>query len=148
MAKLMVRGGRLVDPRNRQDGVADLIFEDGRVAEVGLELSVPKGTQVIEAAGLLVMPGLVDSHAHVSGEYRPGHAMMARVGVTTALNLSGDVRDVLEGIKVAGAGLTIASLDSPTPGNGQSHAYVNGGGFAGFVDAFTSRSDTNPGPTH
>lgn len=117
MAKLMVRGGRLVDPRNRQDGVADLIFEDGRVAEVGPELSVPKGTQVIEAAGLLVMPGLVDSHAHVSGEYRPGHAMMARVGVTTALNLSGDVRDVLEGVKVAGAGLTIASLDSPTPGN-------------------------------
>lgn len=117
MAKLMVRGGRLVDPRNRQDGVADLIFEDGRVAEVGAGLTVPKGAQVVEAEGLLVIPGLVDSHAHVSGEYRPGHAMMARVGVTTALNLSGDVRDVLEGIKAVGAGLTIASLDSPTPGN-------------------------------
>lgn len=117
MAKLMVRGGRLVDPRNRQDGVADLIFEDGRVAEVGAGLTAPKGAQVVEAEGLLVIPGLVDSHAHVSGEYRPGHAMMARVGVTTALNLSGDVRDVLEGIKAVGAGLTIASLDSPTPGN-------------------------------
>lgn len=117
MAKLMVRGGRLVDPRNRQDGVADLIFEDGRVAQVGAGLSVPKGAQVVEADGLLVMPGLVDSHAHVGGEYWPGHAMMARVGVTTALNLSGNVTDVLDGIKAVGAGLTIASLDSPTPGN-------------------------------
>src|SRR4051794_15628363 len=112
----MVRGGRLVDPRNGQDGEADLIFEDGRVAEVGPGLSAPKGAQVVDAAGLLVMPGLVDSHAHVSGNYAPGHAMMARVGVTTALNLSGEIGSVLDGIKAVGAGLTIASLDSPTPG--------------------------------
>ena len=116
MTKLMVRGGRLIDPKNGQDGVADLIFEDGRVTEVGAELSAPKGAQVVDAAGLLVLPGLVDSHAHVSGDYAPGHAMMARAGVTTALNLSGEVGSVIEGIKAIGAGLTIASLDSPTPG--------------------------------
>jgi cytosine/adenosine deaminase-related metal-dependent hydrolase len=112
----MVRGGRLVDPRNGQDGLADLLFEDGRVAEVGPDLDVPKGAQVVDASGLLVMPGLVDSHVHVGGHDWPGHAMMARVGVTTALNLSGEVGDVLDGIKAAGAGLTIASLDSPIPG--------------------------------
>ena len=67
MTKLMVRGGRLVDPRNNQDGVADLIFEDGRVVEVGAGLSAPKGAQVIDASGYLVIPGLVDSHTHVSG---------------------------------------------------------------------------------
>lgn len=116
MTKLMVRGGRLVDPRNGQDGVADLVFEDGRVAEVGAGLSAPKGAQVVDASGLVVMPGLVDSHTHVSGDYAPGHAMMARAGVTTALNLSGEVGSVIEGIKAVGAGLTIASLDSPTPG--------------------------------
>jgi len=116
VTKLMVRGGRLVDPRNGQDGPADLIFEDGRVAEVGAGLSAPKGAQVIEAGGLVVMPGLVDSHTHVSGDYAPGHAMMARAGVTTALNLSGEVGSVIEGIKAVGAGLTVASLDSPTPG--------------------------------
>lgn len=114
--KLMVRGGRLVDPKNGQDGVADLVFEDGRVIEVGAGLSAPKGTQVIDASGLLALPGLVDSHTHVSGDYAPGHAMMARAGVTTALNLSGEVGSVMEGIKAVGAGLTIASLDSPTPG--------------------------------
>jgi cytosine/adenosine deaminase-related metal-dependent hydrolase len=116
VTKLMVRDGRLVDPRNGQDGVADLIFEDGRVSEVGPGLSAPKGAQVLDATGLLVTPGLVDSHTHVSGHYAPGHAMMARAGVTTALNLSGEIGSVIEGIKAVGAGLTIASLDSPTPG--------------------------------
>jgi hypothetical protein len=96
--------------------MADLVFEDGRVAEVGAGLSAPKGAQVIDAAGLLVMPGLVDSHTHLSGVEWPGHAMMARVGVTTALNLSGEVASVLDGMKAVGAGLTVASLDSPTPG--------------------------------
>src|SRR5262249_45211073 len=99
VAKLMVRGGRLVDPRNGQDGISDLIFEDGRVAEVGPELAAPKGAQVIDATGRLVLPGLVDSHTHVGGHDWPGHAMMARVGVTTALNLSGEVGNVLDGIK-------------------------------------------------
>jgi hypothetical protein len=117
VAKLMVRGGRLVDPRNGRDGMSDLIFEDGRVVDVGPGLDAPKGAQVVNAAGLIVMPGLVDSHTHVGGDDWPGHAMMARVGVTTALNLSGVVSNVLDGIKAAGAGLTIASLDSPTPGN-------------------------------
>jgi hypothetical protein len=46
--------------------------------------------------------------------------MMARAGVTTALSLSGEIDDVLDGIKAAGAGLTVASLDSPTPGRGLS----------------------------
>lgn len=117
MSKLLVRGGRLVDPANGRDGLADLLFEDGRVVEVGPELRVPSGAQVVDARGLLVLPGLVDSHAHVGTPYWPGHAMMARAGVTTALNLSGTVADVLDGIKAVGAGLTIASLDSPTPGN-------------------------------
>jgi hypothetical protein len=139
VAKLMVRGGRLVDPRNRQDGLADLVFEDGRVSEVGPGLAVPRGAQVIDVTGLLVMPGLVDSHAHVSGEYRPGHAMMARVGVTTALNLSGDVRDVLEGIKRAGAGLTIASLDSPTPGNELPNASPSPAEIGAALDASLER---------
>ena len=116
MAKLMVRGGRLVDPRNGHDGLADLVFEDGQVVEVGPELAAPKGAQVVDATGMIVMPGLVDSHTHVGGHDWPGHAMMARVGVTTALNLSGEVGNILDGIKAQGAGLTIASLDSPVPG--------------------------------
>jgi len=123
MAKLLVRGGRLVDPGNGRNGIADLLFEDGTVAAVGEGLSVPRGAQVLEAAGRLVIPGVVDTHTHVGSPYWPGHVMMARAGVTTALNLSGQIEDILDGIKAAGAGLTIASLDSlasPPGGSGSS----------------------------
>ena len=117
MASTLIQGGELVDPLNGLHGTADLLFEGGRVADVGPELRVPRGAQVVNARGRLVLPGLVDTHTHVGTPYRPGHRMMARVGVTTALNLSGRMADVLEGITSDGAGLTIASLDSPTPGN-------------------------------
>ncbi|MDP8924624.1 MAG: amidohydrolase family protein [Chloroflexota bacterium] len=117
MSSLLIRGGELVDPQNGVHGTADVLFEDGRVAEIGADLRVPRGAQVIDAGGMLVLPGLVDTHTHVGEGYWPGHAMMARAGVTTALNLSGRMADVLDGIRAAGAGLTIASLDSPTPGN-------------------------------
>jgi imidazolonepropionase-like amidohydrolase len=120
MPKLLVRGGRLVDPANGRDEVADLLFEDGTVAAVEPDLSVPRGAQVVDATGLHVLPGLVDTHVHVGSPYWPGHTMMARAGVTTALSLSGEIADVLNGVKAVGAGLTIASLDSPTPGRGLS----------------------------
>src|SRR2546430_15358009 len=128
MAKLLVRGGRLVDPANGRDGVADLLFEDGTVAAVGRDLGVPKGAQVMDATGRLVMPGVVDTHTHVGSPYWPGHVMMARAGVTTALNLSGQIDDVLDGIKAAGAGLTIASLDSfaPPPGSAVANRQLSG----------------------
>ena len=123
MASLLIRGGELVDPANGQHGIADVLFEDGRVAEVGPELPVPRGAQVVDARGVLVLPGLVDTHTHVGKGYWAGHAMMARAGVTTALNLSGRMADVLDGIRAAGAGLTIASLDCPTPGDALSGAH-------------------------
>ena len=128
MAKLLVRGGRLVDPGNGRDGVADLLFEDGTVAAVGAGLSVPTGAQVLDATGRLVIPGVVDTHTHVGAPYWPGHAMMARAGVTTALNLSGQIDDVLDGIKAVGAGLTIASLDSlaPPPGSAVGNRQLSG----------------------
>jgi hypothetical protein len=134
VTKLMVRGGRLVDPRNGRDGMADLIFEDGQVADVGADLIAPKGAQVVDASGLVVMPGLVDSHTHVSGDQRPGHAMMARAGVTTALNLSGEIGSVIDGIKAVGARLTIASLDSPTPGRELPGASPTSAEIAGVLD--------------
>lgn len=128
MAKLLLTGGRLVDPAHGRDGIADLLFEDGTVAAVGRELSVPKGAQVLDATGRLVIPGVVDTHTHVGSPYWPGHVMMARAGVTTALNLSGQIDDVLDGVKAVGAGLTIASLDSfaPPPGSAEANRQLSG----------------------
>lgn len=116
MPGLLIRGGEVVDPANGRRGRADVLFEDGRVAMVGDELPVPRGAQVVDASGLLVVPGLVDTHTHIAAGRWQGHAMMARAGVTTALNLSGRMADVVDGAKAAGAGLTVVSLDSLEPG--------------------------------
>lgn len=69
---LLVRGGRLLDPASGRDGRYDLLIEGGRVAEVAPDLShllpegsEPRGIEVLEASGLLVLPGLVDIHAHL-----------------------------------------------------------------------------------
>lgn len=61
---LVVRGGRVVDPTSGRDAVGDLLLADGVVAEVGEKLSAGDA-EVLDASGLLVLPGFVDLHAHL-----------------------------------------------------------------------------------
>ena len=65
MRKLLIKGGRLVDPDTRTDDRLDLLIVDGVVAERAPELTPDDGTRVIEAAGAVVTPGLVDMHVHL-----------------------------------------------------------------------------------
>ncbi|OCW55963.1 amidohydrolase family protein [Hoeflea olei] len=51
---------------------ADLLIEDGRIAGLGEVLPVPDGAQIVEAAGRLVMPGLVNAHLHSSEMFYRG----------------------------------------------------------------------------
>jgi len=61
---LLVRGGRLVDPAAGRDGDFDLLLEDGLVTEIGAGLDAG-GARVLDASGLLVLPGFIDLHAHL-----------------------------------------------------------------------------------
>src|SRR3989337_2830475 len=61
---LLIRGGRVIDPANEVDGVADVLIEGGGIAKVGAAIA-PEGAQVLEAAGLVVCPGFVDLHCHL-----------------------------------------------------------------------------------
>jgi dihydroorotase len=62
---LVIRGGRVIDPAQGLDGVLDVAVRDGRVAAVGATLSSGDAREVLEARGQLVLPGLIDTHAHV-----------------------------------------------------------------------------------
>lgn len=69
-APLLIRGGRVIDPANGLDAVADVLLRDGLVVEVGRGrdgrgLTAPQGARTIAAAGLVVTPGLVDLHTHL-----------------------------------------------------------------------------------
>jgi dihydroorotase len=67
MKRLIVRGGRLVDPSTGEDGARTLVVEEGKVAAVLPPTASPSGTEaeVIAAEGLLVLPGLIDLHVHL-----------------------------------------------------------------------------------
>ena len=62
---LLIKGGRVVDPANGLDGVADVLVTDGRIAKVGRGLKGPEGTHVVTATDQVVCPGLIDIHVHL-----------------------------------------------------------------------------------
>ena len=64
MLDLILKGGRIVDPANGRDEIADIGFTDGRVAAVGAQLPL-RGSGLVDVTGMIVTPGLIDLHTHV-----------------------------------------------------------------------------------
>jgi len=67
MSAMIIRNGYIFDPLNEIDGeILDIFISDGKIVE-GLSPQETKDAQIIDAKGKTVMPGGVDSHAHVAG---------------------------------------------------------------------------------
>jgi dihydroorotase len=62
---VLIRGGRVVDPSQKLDRALDLLLAEGRVARLGESIEAPEGAEVIDAAGRVVVPGLVGVHVHL-----------------------------------------------------------------------------------
>src|SRR5215471_7432452 len=62
---LILKGGRIIDPSQHLDAVADIGFTGGKVAAIGPELAAGAGTEVLDVSGHIVTPGLIDLHTHV-----------------------------------------------------------------------------------
>jgi dihydroorotase len=62
---LILRGGRIIDPSQRVDEIADVAFAGGKTARIGRDLAAGSGTDVRDVAGRIVVPGLIDLHTHV-----------------------------------------------------------------------------------
>jgi dihydroorotase len=65
MRALLITGGRVIDPANNVDAVADVLIVDGLVSAVGPGLSAPPDADRIDATGQVVAPGLIDLHVHL-----------------------------------------------------------------------------------
>ena len=64
MADLILGDGRIIDPANGRDEIADIAFAEGKVAGIGPDL--PRGgAEIVDARGLIIAPGLIDLHTHV-----------------------------------------------------------------------------------
>jgi dihydroorotase len=63
--KLLLKGGRVIDPGSGKDGELDVLVEDGRIAKINRNIP-PDGAEVVELGkGWIVAPGLVDIHVHL-----------------------------------------------------------------------------------
>ncbi len=116
MHDLVLTGGHVVDPANNIDGPADVGIAGGRLAEVG---RVTTGaTRTIDVAGLHVLPGIIDTHTHLSNHFgsAEGHKMVAETGVVTALDLAGSFDDLAAALATGGAGLNVAFVHALVPG--------------------------------
>ena len=94
---LLLKGGYVIDPKNKISGVRDVAIRDGRIAAVAPSLQASQARKVVDVSGLYVTPGLIDLHAHVfSGSDGQGLAgghtsifpddFALRVGVTTVVD--------------------------------------------------------------
>lgn len=61
--KLLIKGGRVINPAEKFDKIADVLVEDGKVQEIGENLA-GDGAEVYDATGKIVTPGLIDLHVH------------------------------------------------------------------------------------
>ena len=61
---MLIQNARVIDPSQGLDKVMDLLLEDGKIAQLGSNLSAPNA-QVVDGTGLVAAPGLVDMHVHL-----------------------------------------------------------------------------------
>ena len=62
---ILLKNGRVIDPANAVDACADLLIRNGRIDRIGAGIEPPAGAHVIDVAGNLVAPGLIDMHVHL-----------------------------------------------------------------------------------
>src|SRR5437764_3290819 len=125
MSFLQIRNGTVYDPLNGVNGLQrDLWIEDGRIIEAPADPAAKSG-RVIDAGGMIVMPGGIDMHCHIAGpkvnvarKMRPEEKRVARPVMRTANTHSGTMGSVpstfATGYKYAGMGYTTA-FDAAIP---------------------------------
>ena len=97
---LLIKGGHVIDAKNNINGIMDVAVQDGKIHEVGENLT-GNYFQTIDAAGLYVVPGLIDIHSHnfwgteedayLRNSYSalPPDGFSFRAGVTTIVDAGG-----------------------------------------------------------
>ena len=98
MIDILLKGGHVIDPKNKIDSKMDVAITDGKIMQVAPEIEVKNAKNVIDVNGLYVTPGLIDMHVHAfygteKGSYiangwdaLPPDGFTFRAGVTTVVD--------------------------------------------------------------
>lgn len=124
---LLIKNGRVLDPSQNIDRLADVLIEDGRVAAIDSNIK-RSDAEVVDATGLVVAPGLIDIHVHgrtPGQEYKEDTTTLttasARGGVTTVcvmpntnptIDKRSIVEDVLQRARTEGNGVRVLPIAS------------------------------------
>ena len=93
---VLLKGGHVIDAKNRIDGARDVAIANGRIARVAAQINPAEAKKVVDVSGLYVTPGLIDIHVHVFKRNNPPitmneeavqpDAFSFRSGVTTMVD--------------------------------------------------------------
>jgi len=85
--RLIIRGGRVIDPASNTDAIKNVVIENGRIVRLqsGAETRNPD-SEIIDASGMWVVPGLIDMHTHLR---EPGHEYKETIATGCAAAAAG-----------------------------------------------------------
>lgn len=102
--KLLIKGGRVIDPASKVDKIADILIENTKIASIGKISGTrdevhpapnlmrgKRDTRVIDARGKIVIPGLIDMHTHLR---EPGHEEEETIATGTQAAAKGGITTV------------------------------------------------------
>ena len=94
---LLIKGGRVMDPSRKFDQAADVAIAAGKIAAVRPNIATSAAADTIDAAGKLVVPGLIDIHTHAGREKEDGALCLAD-GVTSLVDAGSAGADGIDAV--------------------------------------------------
>src|SRR3984893_12876809 len=131
---LLLRGGPVIDPGSSVDGLKDVPIRNGQIAVVQSDVLPSSAREVVDVTGKIVLPGLIDTHAHVyqyvTGRFGMNADMVGvQSGVTTLVDQGGPSCMTLPGfrhyIAEKSQSRTYAFLSAYLVGGLEGHYYPN-----------------------
>ncbi len=113
MYEILIKGGKVIDPAQKIYDHIDVGISQGKIAALARGIAPGEAKKVVDAKGMIVSPGIIDFHCHVTDGIVPNGAPPDQAGVLSGVTALGD---------------------------GGSTGYANFGGFRRFVIA-QSRTD-------
>jgi dihydroorotase len=128
MNSLLLSGGRVIDPANRFDAVADVLLSNGKIAAIGKDAAgkSPRDAERLDVKGMVVCPGLLDMHVHLR---EPGQVTKETIATGTAAAARGGFTSVVcmpnTSPAIDNAG-TVALIHERAAAQGAVNVYVTG----------------------
>ena len=89
--KILIKNGRVIDPKNNFDEIADVFLENGKIAKIEKKILEKNADEIFDAKNFLVTPGLVDLHVHFR---EPGREDKETIETGARAALAGGVTSV------------------------------------------------------